>query len=299
MIIFTALRKFARNIKPIAHPTLKKKLTLDDIKSNHSFLQSIGIKYFPINPNENLEGKVEVYDESGDFIWENTYEYTKSFASKEKLDILFVSNNPPMVQLSNYTSLIMKSIRLAQNKQARDTMKKVFRSMNFRNTIKAHDIKLKMQKVEELMKKSMKIIIIIESKQKNLAELEKSRLIAYDLTKLIKDINPSYKFDLEEADNNVIIKLSPDSERENMLNAIAADASIFESGDAQREYKRLHKNLEYYKYTQGDNLLNDDEDDVSDESNFDKYNSDESNFDKYNSDESSSDDSDYKANDKD
>lgn len=264
MIIFTALRKFARSVKPITRPTLKKKFTLDDIKSNHSFLQSIGIKYFPINSNEKLEGQVEVYDESGDFIWENTYEYTKSFASKEKLDILLVSNNPPMVQLTDYTSLIMKSIRLAQNKQARDTMKNTFRSMTFRNTIKSYDIKLKMQKVEELMKKSMKIIIIIESQQPCLIELEKSRLIAYDLKKLIKEIEPSYKCDFEETENNVIIKLSPDNERENMLNAIAADASIFDNGDAKREYKKLHKNLEQYKYTQGDNLL-DDEDDVPDE----------------------------------
>ena len=182
-------RNFARQqiIKP--KPVILKNIQFDDLLKDKVFLNSIGVNVFPLSNEANWTNKVEVYDEDGKFIGQKQISEAKSFANKLNLDLILMEENPPVLQLADFPKFVLKKIRIAQNQLARRSYKENARTIAIKNNITYNDLNGKLVKITHLMNEFWKIAIRVELIEESNIELDKSKIFAMSIKKMLESQN--------------------------------------------------------------------------------------------------------------
>ena len=147
-------RSFARRQVNIPKKPMKVRYDFNKLITDKQFLRSIGIEHFIIDNHFNFSKILDIYDEKGELLGKKTMAQAKSLSESSNLDLVLVQEAPPVLQLVDYKKIVLKHVRITQNKLARRAAKEMTRIVSISNNIAQNDLKGKLLKIRDFMSKN-------------------------------------------------------------------------------------------------------------------------------------------------
>lgn len=243
------IRSFARRTQGAQKINWKPSLDIEEYLNNKEFLTSIGIKSFPIDDSYKPNDLFFIQDQEGKYLGNQSLADAKKLAEGQALDLLLLQTDPPLLKLENFKRLVLKKVRIAQSKNIRKNIKEEFREISIRNTIKSHDLDLKLSRIENFIRTYDKIIIKIPADIQSKIEYDRAKILSKDVQNYFISKFPDGECEIDKEDDGISILFSPSMERDRTIEAISGNKELYAEAGMKNEYKKIKAKLRRYKNT--------------------------------------------------
>jgi len=140
-------------------------------------------------------------------------------------------------------------VRIAQSKSIRKNIKEDFRTVSIRNTIKPHDLELKLQKIEHFIKAYENVIIEVPAEIESRTTYDRAKILSKDIQKFFTEKFPDGQCDIEKEDDRIRVFFCPCQKRDEILEALSSNIGLFSEAEMKSEFKKIKSKLKRYKNT--------------------------------------------------
>lgn len=243
------IRPFARRVQDATKLNWKPKIPFETVLNNKEFLNSIGIKHFPIDQSFESNTPIDILNQEGRYLGSKSLAEAKTLAEQHTLDLILLDTEPPLLKLDNFKQTILKKVRIAQSKSIRKNIKEDFRTVSIRNTIKSHDLELKLQKIEDFIKAYENVIIEVPAEIESRTAYDRAKILTKDIQKIFIQKFPDGTCEIEKDNDKIRVFFCPSEKRDEILEALSSNIGLFNEAEMKTEFKKIRNKLKRYKTT--------------------------------------------------